>query len=263
MIIVTAVRDFQLYDRLVRKNPSNGKAKFYPIDNTVLNRGIPTRYNEFLENYDYGGDEWIVFCHEDWEAMEDLEQILSTLDKGSLHGPIGINSKKIIGRIYQCHRDGSCLQPIGHACKAGTIVGTFDCQCLIVHSSLVQRHHLRFDEHLKFDLYVEEFCINCSETYGIASRIVPVKCCHHSFGKVEQRFFECLDYVNKKHAHAKKIYVSIVEGVVCCGPMLKFLLKKMLEKIMNYLYQNSVTSHNKRLIKICKIPIWDKKIKTN
>jgi SAM-dependent methyltransferase len=33
------------------------------------------------------------------------------------------------------------------------------------------------------------------------------------------------------------------------------------EKIKRFLYQNVITSHGKRLIKICKIPIWDKKIK--
>ncbi|MDR2720906.1 MAG: hypothetical protein LBB15_01290 [Puniceicoccales bacterium] len=261
MVIVTVVRDFQMYGRLVRKNPFNSGAKFCPIDNTILNRGIPTCYNEFLENYDYENDEWIVFCHEDWEVMENFEKILSTLGKGALHGPIGVDFKMDMkGMIFGCSRDGSDFHLVGQSCKTGTVVATFDCQCLIVHSSLVRQHHLRFDEHLKFDLYVEEFCINCSETYEISSKIVSVKCCHHSHGKVEQKFFECLKHVAKKHAHARKSYATIVRGtIICRGPMWKLLLKKA----MKFFYQNNVTTHNKRLIKICKIPIWDKKIKIN
>jgi glycosyltransferase involved in cell wall biosynthesis len=42
---------------------------------------------------------------------------------------------------------------------------------------------------------------------------------------------------------------------------IKFELASMLYKIKRFLYQNVITSHGKRLIKICKIPIWDKKIK--
>jgi lipopolysaccharide biosynthesis protein len=42
---------------------------------------------------------------------------------------------------------------------------------------------------------------------------------------------------------------------------IKFELASMLYKIKRFLYQNVKTSHGKRLIKICRIPIWDKKIR--
>jgi hypothetical protein len=256
MIIVTVVRDFTIYNQLVKENPFNKGAQFFTIDNTVTNKGLGTRYNEFLDNYDYNREDWIVFCHEDWEVKENLEPILSTLDKGAFHGPVGVDFESTFrGRFYHCHRDGSGLSPLGRPCKTGTIVSTFDCLCLIVHSSLIQQYNLRFDENLKFDLYVEDFCIRGSETYGIDSKIVCVQCCHHSRRRAAQSFYDALDYVRGKYKHPKKMYISTCGLIV--GPRMKGLAKK----IKKFLYQNVITSHGKRLIKICKIPIWDKKIK--
>ena len=52
---------------------------------------------------------------------------------------------------------------LGRRVKTGIKVQTFDCQCLIIHSSLINRYKLRFDENLTFDLYVEDFCANANE----------------------------------------------------------------------------------------------------
>ena len=75
---------------------------------------------------------------------------------------------------------------------------TFDCQCLIVHSSLVERFSLRFDENFTFDLYVEDFCISAFENHGVISRILPMDCRHWSYGSVSDRFMRLKEYLSSK-----------------------------------------------------------------
>ena len=115
MIIVSAVRDFTLYDKLIRNNPFCARAELVPFDNRVENLSITTRYNSFLDNYDYSKESWFVFCHEDWELKEDLANRLEHLDRGCLYGPIGcvlnddiiFSLTKTKGRISHSAKDGS------------------------------------------------------------------------------------------------------------------------------------------------------------
>ncbi len=62
MQIISVVRDFEMYDKCVGANPYNAGAELHPIDNRVENKGIPTRYNEFLDAYDYSKPDWFVFA---------------------------------------------------------------------------------------------------------------------------------------------------------------------------------------------------------
>lgn len=89
MQVISVVRDFEMYHRLVKENPNWGDAVFSAFDNRTENKTIPVRYNAFLESYDYSHPDWFVFCHEDWELKEDLSRLLSTLNKDALYGPIG------------------------------------------------------------------------------------------------------------------------------------------------------------------------------
>lgn len=52
MKIISVVRDFEMYDRLVRNNPFNKGADFSCFDNRQENLGIAARYNQFLNGYD-------------------------------------------------------------------------------------------------------------------------------------------------------------------------------------------------------------------
>ena len=51
--IISVVRDEALYRRLVAENPMLVGCKKHMLDNREENLGIPTRYNQFLEAYDY------------------------------------------------------------------------------------------------------------------------------------------------------------------------------------------------------------------
>lgn len=207
VIVISVVRDFRMYDRCVARNDFNVGCELLPIDNRENNDGIGVCYNRFLNEYDYSQGAWFVFCHEDWEVEEMLSLRLTNIDKGSLWGVIGAATVRrmgvyaqwrLLGRIEESNKDGSHIRNLGEPVPQGTLVDTFDCQCMVVHSSLVKNHNLRFDENLTFDLYVEDFCIAANEKAGVLSRILPVKCRHWSGGNVQPRYKAQEAYLNAK-----------------------------------------------------------------
>ncbi|MGI5869336.1 MAG: hypothetical protein ACOX9C_07835 [Kiritimatiellia bacterium] len=208
LIFITVVRDPAMYASCLEKNPHANRHRLAPIDNRADNRPIPVRYNAFLDTLDDTADAWLIFCHEDFEPLEDALPLLEHADRNSLHGPIGARIRvvagllhlwQIAGHVETCEKDGTNPQSIGHPVPAGTLVDTFDCQCLIVHTSLIARHALRFDEKLPFDLYVEDFCIQAMEHHGIASRILPWKSRHWSIHTaVPPSYAPALAYLNSK-----------------------------------------------------------------
>lgn len=214
LAVVTVVRDYEMYDRLVKNNVNFQSAVLYDLNNTVENKNISVRYNEFLNSYDFSQEAWFVFCHEDWELKENIMNKLAVLDKNSLYGPIGTifaASKnrfllRSLGGVKNSDKEGKNIRFYGRKCADGTIVDTFDCQCLIVHSSLIEKYALRFDENLSFDLYVEEFCAFAKEKYGIASRIINLKCQHYSYGNIKDRFYNGFEYLQNKYAAAGYSY---------------------------------------------------------
>lgn len=186
-----------------------------PVDNRRDNRPISVIYNDFLDSVE--DDRWIVFCHEDWEVLEPLAPILEMLDQSYLYGPIGVfveqrRREDVIimrGGVLQSAKNGRKEVLIRGKDPEGR-VDTFDCQCLIVHSSLVRMHHLRFDTHLCFDMYVEDFCVAAFETAGVQSMAVQLKCHHHSRGSLSASFSASLRYVRRKYASSRKRYATIV-----------------------------------------------------
>jgi len=213
--IVSVVRDFEMYDRCVRNNPFCQAFRQVPLDNRAENLPVPVRYNQFLDTLQEDG--WIIFCHEDWRLDEDLMPSLRDLDKGCLWGPIGIWLKEcrhsdfmeVRGCVTDSFKDGSDPRRYRGFAMEGR-VDSFDCQCLVVHSSLIRQHDLRFDENLTFDLYVEDFCVAAHVKAGIESRILPMRCQHYSRGTISQRFQDSLSYLQKKYAFAAKRYATIV-----------------------------------------------------
>ena len=209
IVFISVVRDFEMYDRLVRKNEYNLNrwTEFVCFDNREENIGVSERYNSFLESYDYKKPAWFVFCHEDWEAKEALAPKLNKLSKKCLWGSVGVLSIVTKEKIYrflkgsceQSNKDGSGLKLLEGFKQKGK-VDTVDCQCLIMHSSLVDKYALRFDPTLTFDLYVEDFCIVAYEKHNILSRVVSIKCRHWSFGNITEKFFEAKERIYSKYS---------------------------------------------------------------
>lgn len=207
VVVVSVVRDFSMYDKCIRENPYCSGCELHPVDNRSENEGIPHGYNGFLRSRPSYEDAWYVFCHEDWQPKENLVDRITRLGRDSLWGVIGASTRvkwgfwhqwSLVGTVFQCNKDGSALREIGQRVPVGSVVDTFDCQCLIVHSSQVRAHRLSFDEHLTFDLYAEDLCMEAIRK-GVPSRIVPIEACHWSGGSVQPRYFAQERYVNAKY----------------------------------------------------------------
>lgn len=210
--MVSVVRDYAMYNKCIGENPCCAGVEKVILDNRTQNLGIPERYNAFIDAMTDDG--WVVFCHEDWMPLEPLRP--EALDKHCLWGPIGAKMEvcehtdfiHIAGHIQQRRKDGSW-----HKDNRGTWKGddtdTFDCQCVMVHSSLLREKGLRFDTHLTFDLYAEDFCA-AAWLKGVPSRIFPLKCRHYSGGTIGERFWNSLAYLKEKYAACPKRFPSPV-----------------------------------------------------
>ena len=212
VVFVSVVRDFDLYARCVKDNPFCAAAEKVAFDNRERNESIPVLYNRFLASRPADEEAWYVFCHEDWQLKEELLPRLRDLDRNALYGPIGVITKVrfglycqwyLVGAIEGCRRDGTDVRAIGHRDDSLPVVDTFDCQCLIVHSSCLRRAKLGFDEHLTYDLYLEDLCIAARERCGIFSRVLQLDCRHWSASTAQARY-----YVQKAYLDAKYPLVS-------------------------------------------------------
>lgn len=251
-----------MYTRLVRNNKYYEQGtKFIGFNNNIENLSITKRYNDFLDSYDYANEDWFLFCHEDWELKENLDVKLIDIDKHKFYGPIGVTKEnifikpKLAGTIAQSYKDGSGFKIIGDNKYINREIATFDCQCLIVHSSMINKYKLRFDTNLSFDLYVEDFCINGKEKFGIKSKILPIKCQHYSEGKIGGRFMQQLDYLKKKYSNIKDIYGSTVSGVIISSKN-RILIHKITSKLLSFFYEKKLKNNGILKIKICKIPVY-------
>ena len=216
---VSVVRDFTLYEEFFQKNNFLSKCTFFSFNNNQDNIGISKRYNQFINSQDATDNTWYVFCHEDFKLNEDLLFKLQDLSKDSIYCPIGakfnaagfqfyfrekitLPSRTFYGQIIQKEKNGKNPELIGRYIQKPKSVDCADCCCLIVHSSLVQKYNLRFDENLTFDLYAEDFCIQAKEKHEIETKAIQLKCEHWSGGNVTQRYYNSLEYLNNKYPHA-------------------------------------------------------------
>lgn len=265
LYIVSVVRDFAMYDRLVRNNPNNAGAEFLPFDNNAENKTIPVRYNSFLNSYDYSKEAWFVFCHEDFQFLEPLSGKLPTLDKGVIYGVFGAKLRVPgVGLQIDSNKDGSDMSFRGSPVSKPTTVDTIDCACLIVHSSLVAKYGLRFDENLTYDLYTEDFGIAAQERYGIATKVLPIRSHHYSYGNIQQRFHDQLGYLNDKYADASRVYVTTTAfaiGKAVALPRVNAILdtKDPKKRIpFRWLFYRKVSQKGKLVIRVLGIPVWGK-----
>ena len=196
--IITVNNDLKIYGRCISNNKhlASDKIKKVRIDNQP-NLSIALRYNEFLNTYNFSQQAWLVFCHNDFEVLEDLTPILRELDRNFIYGPIGValyaNNMRYqmewAGSIYEKKRDGSNPRYIkGYRTLTGTNVDALDECCIIVHSSLIANYNLRFDENYDFDCYGFDFCISAYLNYNIQTKIVSFRACHwNQYNSIDDR----------------------------------------------------------------------------
>ena len=208
--IFSVVRDIELYNTCIRGNVFCRGADLQFVDNNAENKAISARYNDFLDSYDFSKPSWMVFCHEDFEFREPLAPLLVSLPHDAIYGPIGCARKGIfpfrhqvfLGQIEEMNRNGAGKPwTVGRQVSPLAEAETFDCCCMIVHSSLIEKYNLHFDEELAFDLYVEDFCAMAKVKHGIESRVLPFKATHHSGSKPNDRLYRHLPHLRDKYPH--------------------------------------------------------------
>ena len=208
LTVVSAVRDAACYRRCVRDNPHLRGARFVAFDNAARNLPVPVRYNAFVEAMP-ADTEWILFAHEDFEALEDPRPLLRTRPTWFPLGLIGtrfVGEALILpfGRVQDCARDGSGLRTVGGWRWVGRLLGdmveNFDCCGFFVHADLFRRLGLRFDPRCEWDLYAEDFCFQFILRTGHLARLLPLKARHWSRGDAASaRFLATRDYLTGKY----------------------------------------------------------------
>lgn len=214
IFIISVTNNETIYNQAIGNNPHLAKCHITKYDNSQENLPIPTRYNHFIEHELNGQDGWIIFCHQDFEFLQNPEEILKDLDKNYVYGPIGVtsNTSRHLHLIFRedrklrpsirlrKHHIPLCLGQISHGplpvrhlvgtkISKPTPVDTVDCCCLIAHSSLIRSANLRFDEDFDFHLYAEDFCLSAKKK-GIRTCAVQCKCYHYSLGNINDLFWK-------------------------------------------------------------------------
>lgn len=217
-VFISCNNNDDLYNESVRQNShviNNKNIKIVEFDQNSENRYISVRYNEFLNSWNYDDNAWFVFCHNDWEIREDIILKLKFLDTNTIYGPIGAIVREqvsphrmiyeFVGSCDEQSRDKSCARSL--ICRhreTGTPVDTLDAQCMIVHSSLIKKYNLRFDDRFDFHLYVEDFSLSAKINFGVETKIIELKCCHHNIinsliGKMYDEYQKNLRKWNEKY----------------------------------------------------------------
>lgn len=216
--IVCVVNDYAVFDEVVKSNEHLRGCEIFDFDNTKENIFIPVRYNDFIEHHiDDKSDFWVMFIHQDFGLMENTE-FLDKLDPQNIYGAIGAKLyngifwgkrpltgdfgfkrtlKLIKGQILQGNGDLN-FRKYGLKIFNQTDVDALDCCCIIVHSSLISKYQLRFDENLGFHLYAEEFCYSAKLNHKIKSKVVPFKCYHLGKGNIDEEFERSALYLKEK-----------------------------------------------------------------
>ena len=262
--IVTAVTNKKQYQHFVFKNRylQNCMLRFY--DNSQENLPIPTRYNHFIEN-ELSENTWTIFCHQDFEFLQNPEEILKDLDPNYVYGPIGVETqihsslhlifhswrikpsfhkKKEYLSVFQgqIHQYGG-KKPflLGRYLSRPANVDTLDCCCVIVHSSLLKKHNLRFDSTFDFHLYAEDFCLS-AHLKGIKSRAVQIQCAHHSLGNMNKHFWNKYQDLLRKFPHDFFLTTCVSNPSIA----LKLRLEKYPEIIENLTLSQNLFSFKKK-----------------
>jgi len=291
---VSVVTNFNQYHKLFTNNPHVQKYTLRTYDNRKENLPIPARYNHFIDN-ELSTDGWVIFCHQDFEFLQDPAPVLEKLDKKFIYGPVGValQKQKNLHLIFYKHRlkpslhvkahfngvwkgwihQGDKDECAGEIIHAPEIVDTVDCCCIFMHSSLIRQHALRFDPQFNFHCYCEDFCLAARQK-EVFTKAVQLSARHYSSGDMNKLFWQKYDALLNKYPAELFSTTCVSSPQAIFGRLLGKRYEQMktifegknlsdtdnIARIKNFFYSNTITSHGYRLIKICKIPVWHKKI---
>lgn len=228
--IICVYNNKEIFEKVVKSNNYIANCDLFTFDNSSDNISITKRYNSFINEYvlDTAGAAdgcptkkqgfWCVFCHQDFGIQEDIDKVLSKLNPDSLYGAVGVkifkgffwgkrgkerkfglkNELKItFGKILQGQNNFN-LKKHGHFSPFQISVDAIDCCCVIMHSSLINKFRINFDENLDFHMYAEELCFRLKKEHNIQTKIAQMNCYHLGKGNCGKDFISSADYLKQK-----------------------------------------------------------------
>lgn len=216
--VICVVNNQEIFEKVVKNNENLKNCEYFVFDNTRENVAITKRYNSFIDKNLNDKDSWYLFIHQDFGIMQDIDSLLKKLDRNNIYGAVGVKILKgiffgkkgkgrnlgfktvlklTIGRILQGNNDFNFKK---HWCPAlfQPTVDAIDCCCIMIHSSLIKKYNLRFDENLNFHLYAEELCYRAKRDYKIKTKVVQMKCFHLGQGTLDEDFEKSAKYLKEK-----------------------------------------------------------------
>lgn len=217
--VVCVFNNKEIFDKVILDNENLKDCEKFPYDNTIENVSITKHYNNFInENvFSCNDDFWCLFLHQDFGVMEDVDAILKKMDKNSIYGAIGVKTFKglfwgkkgggklgfkrhltlAFGRILQGNNNFD-FKEYGIRVFFQPIVKSVDCCCIMIHSSLIRKYNLQFDENLNFHMYAEELCYRTKKDYKIKTKVIQMNCFHLGRGTFDEEFKKSLEYLKNK-----------------------------------------------------------------
>lgn len=212
--IICVVNDYETFDKVVKHNENLANLEVIDFDNSKENIAITKRYNNFIDRSVSNCEEdfWCLFIHQDFGCEENISPRLEKFDKNCIWGAIGAKLykglffgregfKKSIsinwGQIKQGNNDFN-FKKYGRRIFGQKTVDAVDCCCIIIHSSLIKKYDLRFDENLSFHMYAEELCYRAKKEHKIKTKVSQIKCFHLGRGKIGEEFFKSAQYLKEK-----------------------------------------------------------------
>lgn len=225
--VICVFNNSEIFEKVIKTNKNLKTCEIFGYDNINENIAITKRYNNFIKEHIGANafgvgtskeqDFWCFFIHQDFGLTENIENITKKLNPACIYGTIGAkicrgiffgrkgNShfgfksrfKLILGNILQGENDFN-LKPYGQKIPFQVIVDSIDCCCIIMHSSLIKKNNLFFDENLNFHMYAEELCYRAKKDYKIKTKVIQIKCYHLGKGVLNEEFQKSLKYLEEK-----------------------------------------------------------------
>ncbi len=211
--IVCVVNNYEIFNKVIKSNENLQNCEIFDYDNTKDNIAITKRYNDFIENnITEDTNSWVLFLHQDFGINENIDSWLKNLNPNNIYGAIGVTLHKGIffgkegfkksivltwGRISQGNNDYN-FKRHGRRVLFEKSVDTIDCCCIIIHSSLITKYKLRFDQNLNFHMYAEELCYSAKHKLNIQIKVKQMKCFHLGKGNLDEEFQKSAQYLKNK-----------------------------------------------------------------
>jgi hypothetical protein len=120
--------------------------------------------------------------------------------KSTLRWDRGVAQTAELVGFVRCRKKYSPNRYVGQPLEQPAPVDTVDCCCIIVHSSLIRRHNLRFDERLEWHLYAEAFSLDARAEHGVETWVFPIDSGHWGKSTTESAgFAEAEELLIAKH----------------------------------------------------------------